>query len=192
LAEKTKTTNNRESGAKPLQAADLNLLVYDRALHPELFHRYASYRVEQGRYHAEIWITGLSHVVTVTCGRKSLTELLARENDTLPTRGVLTRFRLKGERDHEKRTPDGWGYLVSTQVETMDEALYKSVHHDLLRHTEKRGWFHAYEGWPGGELTPFTYIDHEARDREFHVHAFHAYPLERTLVKSQSIIELPD
>jgi hypothetical protein len=174
-----------------LQAADLHLFVFDRALHPELFQHFADYRVEQGCYAAEIWIIGLSHAVTVTTGARSLTELLSRESELLPTRGILSRFRLKGERDHEKRTADGWGYMVSTQVETMDEALYKSVHHDLLRHTEKRGWFQSYDAWGDGDLSPFTYIDHEARDREFHVHAFHAYPQERTLVKTQSIIELP-
>ena len=45
--------------------------------------------------------------------------------------------------------------------------------------------------WAYGDLVPFTYIDHEARDREFHVHAFHAFPQDRTLVKTQSIFELP-
>ncbi len=183
--------NNAAVGSSVLQATDLHLFVFDRALHPELFQHFADYRVEQGQYVAEIWIIGLSHAVTVTSGQHSLTELLARESDTLPTRGILSRFRLKGERDHERKTPDGWSYLVSTQVETMDEALYKSVHNDLLRHTEKRGWFQSYEAWAEGDLVPFTYIDYEARDREFHVHAFHAYPAERTLVKTQSIIELP-
>jgi hypothetical protein len=183
--------NHAAVGGAVLQAADLHLFVFDRALHPELFQHFADYRVEQGRYVAEIWIIGLSHAITVTSGQRSLTELLARESDVLPTRGVLSRFRLKGERDHERKTPDGWGYLVSTQVEIMDEALYKSVHHDLLRHTEKRGWFQPYECWAEGDLTPFTYIDYEARDREFHVHAFHAYPQDRTLIKTQSIIELP-
>ena len=183
--------HNTEVESPAVQAADLHLFAFDRSLHPELFRHYADYRVEQGRYHADIWIIGLSHVITVTSGHRSLTELLARESDVIPSRGVLSRFRLKGERDHERRTPDGWGYMVSTQVETMDEALYKSVHFDLLRHTERRGWFHAYEAWAEGELIPFTYIDHEARDSEFHVHAFHAYPQERTLVKTQSIIELP-
>jgi hypothetical protein len=183
--------SNAAVGGAVLQAADLHLFVFDRALHPELFQHFADYRVEQGRYVAEIWIIGLSHAITVTSGQRSLTELLARESDVLPTRGVLSRFRLKGERDHERKTPDGWGYMVSTQVEIMDEALYKSVHHDLLRHTEKRGWFQAYECWAEGDLTPFTYIDYEARDREFHVHAFHAYPQDRTLIKTQSIIELP-
>ncbi len=183
--------HNIQVGIPPVQAADLHLFAFDRPLHPELFRHYADYRVQQGRYHADIWVVGLSHVVTVTCGSQSLAELLAPDSELLPTRGVVSRFRLKGERDHERRTAEGWGYMVSTQIETMDEALYKSVHLDLLRHTERRGWFCGYEQWSDGELAPFTYIDHEARDAEFHVHAFHAYPHERTLVKTQSIIELP-
>jgi hypothetical protein len=186
-----KIIHNAELGSSELQAVDLHLFVFDRALHPELFTQFANFRVNQGKYHADIWILGLSHLVTVTSGSRCITELLARESDLLPTRGVLSRFRLKGERDHERKTPEGWSYMVSTQVETMDEALYKSVHFDLLRHTEKRGWFQSYEQWAEGDMVPFTYIDHEARDREFHVHAFHAYPQERTLVKTQSIIELP-
>ncbi len=186
-----KAANNTELVSLSLQAVDLHLFLFDRGLHPELFRHYADYRVEQGRYHADIWIVGLAHVLTVTTGQQSLTELLAHESDVLPSRGVLSRFRLKGERDHERRTPEGWGYMVSTQVETMDEALYKSVHRDLLRHAERRGWFHVYDGMTESELQPFSYVDHEARDAEFHVHAFHAYPLERTLVKTQSIIELP-
>lgn len=187
-----KTINRPEAEAAALQSVDLHLYAFDRALHPELFRHFANYRVEQGRYRADIWIVGLSHVVTVTTADKTLTELLARDSDIIPTRGVVTRFRLKGERDHEKRTPDGWGYMISTQVETMDDALYKSVHFDLLRHAERRGWFVAYEQWAeAGEMVPFSYLDHEARDSEFHIHAFHAYPHERTIVKTQSIIELP-
>lgn len=173
------------------QAVDLHLFLFDRPLHPELFQHYGDFRVAQGKYHADIWIVGLSHVVTLTCGHRSLTELVSPERETLPTRGVLSRFRLKGERDHEKRSADGWLYMVSSQVETMDEALYKSVHFDLQRHAGKRGWYHPHEEWADGDMVPFTHIDTEARDREFHVHAFHAYPQERTLIKTQSIIELP-
>lgn len=174
-----------------LQAVDLNFFVFDRPLHPELFPLYARHRVTQGRYHADVWIVGLSHVVTVTSGSRSLTELLAHDSELLPTRGVVARFRLKGERDQERRLADGWCHMVSTQVETMDQALYKSVHNDLLRHATKRGWFVTYDQWAESDLVPFSYIDHEARDAEFHVHAFHAFPLERTLVKTQSIFEIP-
>lgn len=174
-----------------IQAVDLHLFLYDRPLHPELFRHFADYRVRQGGYYADVWITGLSHVVTVTLGHRSLTELVGSDNEVLPTRGVLTRFRMKGERDAERRTADEWHYMVSSQVEIMDEPLYKSVHNDLVRHALKRGWYCTYERWAEGGLIPFTYIDYDARDREFHVHAFHAFPQERTIVKTQSIFELP-
>ena len=95
-----------------VQAVDLHLFLYDRPLHPELFRHYADYRVRQGRYHADVWITGLSHVITVTLGQRSVTELVCTDLEALPSRGVLTRFRMKGERDTERRTSEGWAVHV--------------------------------------------------------------------------------
>jgi Protein of unknown function DUF2617 len=180
-----------EPGSAVVQAADLNLYLYDRPLHPEMFRHFADYRVNQVRYHADIWFVGLGHVVTVTAGQRSLTELVHVEAENVPSRGVLTRFRMKGERDLERRSPEGWHYMVSSQVETMDEPLYKSVHFDLLKHAGKRGWLQSFESWGEGDMFPFSYIDHEAWDGEFHIHAFHTFPAERTVVKTQTIFELP-
>jgi hypothetical protein len=182
--------NRTDLGGKIVQANDLHLFLYDRPLHPELFRHYRDFRVAQGRYLADIWIVGLSHVVTLTLGQRTLTELLWVDSDLLPSRGGISRFRLTGERDQERRLPDGWCHLVSSQVETMDEPLYKSVHNDLLRHAARRGSFVAYDEWGDRDLLPFSYIDCEARDAEFHIYAFHAFPQERTLVKTQSIFEV--
>lgn len=179
-----------ELGSIAQQAVDLHLFLFDRPLHPELFRHYADFRVEQGRYHADVCVIGLSHVVTITTGNRSLTELVSTDSEVLPARGLVTRFRLKGERDHERECPNGWMYMVSSQVETMEEHLYKSVHQDLRRHGSKRGWFHEFEQWAEGDLVPFTHIDHEARDSELHVYAYHAFPHERTIVKTQSIFEM--
>jgi len=179
-----------ELGSRVVQASDLHLFLFDRPLHPELFRHYRTFRVSQARYHADIWIVGLSHVVTVTSESRSITELVALESENLPSRGVLTRFRMKGERDLEREDDNGWQYLVSTQVETMEEPLYKSVHRDLIKHARARQGFVEYDQWAEGDLTPFSYIDYEARDREFHVHAFHAFPHENTVIKTQSIFDL--
>lgn len=180
-----------EATAPTQAAADLHLYLYDRPLHPELFRHYADYRVNQVRYHADIWFVGLSHVVTVTAGQRSLTEVITANVDVLPSRGVLTRFRMKGERDLERKSPEGWHYMISSQVETMDEPLYKSVHNDLIKHATKRGWLSVFDQWADGDLAPFSYLDHEAWDGQFHIHAFHAFPAERTIVKTQTIFELP-
>jgi hypothetical protein len=179
-----------ELGSVAPAAADLSLYLFDRGLHPELFRHFADYRVTQGRYYADVWIVGLSHVVTVSCGSRSMTELIAVESDLIPTRGILSRFRFKGERDFERDGPEGWRYLVSSQIEQMEEPLYKSVHTDLVRHGARRGRFVMYEHWADGELSPFSLVEHEARDGEFHVYAYHAFPHERTLVKTQTIFEI--
>lgn len=186
-------TNATTDGLVLPQAADLHLFVMDRPVHPELFRHFADYRVRQTRYHADLWLTGLSHVVTVHTGDVSLTEIIALDNELLPAHGIVTRFRMKGERDLEKVTPAGWNYMVSTQVELMEEPLYKSVHQDLLAHALKRGTAVVFDQWAmEGDVAPFSYLDTEARDSEFHIHAFHAFPAERTIVKTQTILELPN
>lgn len=177
-------------GGTANQTADLSLYLYERPLHPELFRHYADYQVKQGRYVAEVWVVGLSHVVTITSGGRTLTEVVARESELLPQRGLITRFKLKGERDHERRCPNGYMYMVSSQVETMEDHLYKSVHHDLVRHAGKRGWFNEFDEWREGGMAPFSHIEHEARDAELHVYAYHAFPAERTIIKTQSIFEI--
>ena len=98
--------NKMELGSVAQQSADLHLFLFDRPLHPELFRHYSDHRVSQARYHADIWIIGLGHVVTITSGQRTLTELISADSDLVPTRGVLTRFRLKGERDHDKAERD--------------------------------------------------------------------------------------
>lgn len=178
-------------GSAVQQSVDLHLFLFDRPLHPELFRLHGKYRVSQGRYHADIWIVGLGHVVTISIGNSSLVEAVLNDSDVVPTRGVLTRFKMKGERDLDRTSPDGWHYMVSSQVETMEEPLYKSVHWDLLKHAAKRGCLCTYDSPADGDMTPFSYIDYEARDSEFHVHAFHAFPVDRTVVKTQTIIEVP-
>lgn len=178
-----------ELGSVAQQVVDLNLFLFDRPVHPELFRHYADYRVQQGRYHADIWIIGLSHVITVTSENQSITQLTSNESELLPQRGLITRFRLKGERDHDRKCPNGWNYMVSSQVEVMNEHLYKSVHGDLERHAHKRGWIYRFDQWAEGDLVPFTYISHEARDKELHIYAYHAFPAECTIVKTQSIFE---
>jgi hypothetical protein len=60
----------------------------------------------------------------------------------------------------------------------------------MVRYARTRGVFHSFDDWEHEGLAPFTFLDFEAREREFHVHAFHAFPDELTLLKTQSIVEL--
>ncbi|MFQ5589873.1 MAG: DUF2617 family protein [Phycisphaerae bacterium] len=169
---------------------DLQFCLYNRAIHPELLNIDRVKRVEQARYHAEIWIAGLTHAVTVQCGDQVLTELIADDTELLPKSGLAASFRFRGERDHTQSFADDVRYILSTQVERMTPQLFPATHRDYVHFAHNRGLFVSFDDWAVDDLAPFSFVDFDARDHEFHVHAFHAYPGELTLLKTQSIFEI--
>lgn len=182
--------NRLELGQVPQQIDDLHFFLYHRALHPELFNIQQVRHLRQKRYGAEIWVVGLSHVVMVQANNQVITELTGSDSEILPKMGLVTRFRFRGEKDHTQSFEDGMQYILSSQVERMTPNLFAASHRDLLRHAGKRGILCTFPEWSSGDLEPFTFIDYEARERELHISAFHAFPDELTLLKTQSIIEM--
>ena len=182
--------NHVELGQTQQRIDDLHFFLYHRALHPELFHIHHVRQLSQKRYTAEIWVTGLSHIVMVMAKDQVITELTASDSDMLPKVGLMTRFRFRGEKDHSQGFDRGMQYIMSSQVERMTPNLFAASHRDLIRYACKRGILCTFPDWAEGELEPFTFIDYECRDAELHVHAFHAFPGESTLLKTQSIFEL--
>lgn len=179
-----------EQGQVKQRVDDLQFYLYQRALHPELFRINQVKRVEQRRYTAEIWIVGLAHVVTVQYGKGILTELITDEAEVLPKAGLATSFPFRGERDHAQSFGDEMRYILSCQVERMTPNLFPSSHRDLMKYAQKRGLFMMFDEWRTEGIAPFTFVDFEAREHEFHVHAFHAFPEASTLLKTQSIFEV--
>ena len=172
----------------------LGFKLYSRALHPELFEIYHKHRIVQPAFEGEIWITGCSHVTRFSVGEHHLTELMAEEGDLLPDRGLEAEFRLRGirgEKQHEHVLGGNLRYLMTCHVEIMSEKLYTQVHHDLARAATKHGLFVPFPLWRTNGLTPFTYLDYQTRADSLHVFAYHAFPDALTVVKSQSIFEIP-
>ena len=86
---------------------------------------------------------------------------------------------------------DGMHYILSTKVERMNRNLFYASHRDLLNYARSRGMVVTFEEWTEEEnLVPFSFIDWELRDREMHVQAFHVYPADYTILKTQSIFEV--
>ncbi|MFQ5414551.1 MAG: DUF2617 family protein [Phycisphaerae bacterium] len=179
-----------EKGQIKQRVEELQFCLYQRAIHPELFRIDRVKRFEQRRYQAEVWIVGLAHVVSLQYGDQILTELITDDAELLPKMGLAASFRFRGERDHAQTFRDGLKYILSTQVERLTPQLFPATHRDYVHHARDRGMFLPFEEWTSDGLAPFTFIDCDARDHEFHVHAFHAFPEELTLLKTQSIIEI--
>jgi len=181
---------NVERGKLRQTVEELQFCLYQRALHPELFHIDRVKRVTQARYSAEIWVTGLAHVVTIQSGDQILTEVITEPNELLPKTGLATSFRFRGERDHAQAFGDGMRYILSTQVERLTPQLFPATHRDYVHYAQDRGIYVPFDQWASDGLSPFTFVDFDARDHEFHVHAYHAFPEDLTLLKTQSIFEV--
>lgn len=176
---------------KPKQRVEeLQFCLYQRPIHPELFHIHRVRKIERARYSAEIWVVGLAHVVMVQTGNQVLTELISDDPEMLPKGGLAASFRFRGERDHSQSFGDGVNYILSTQVERMTPQLFPATHRDYVHYAEHRELFFSFPEWADDGPEPFTHIDFDARDHELHVHAFHAFPEELTLLKTQSIFEV--
>ncbi len=168
----------------------LRFYLYDRPLHPELFDIYHDHQILKNGYEVQIWVTGCSHVIGFYRPGMSLVEVTADSDTELPQRGLLLELPFRGERDHECKRAEGINYMMNFQVETMSPGVYAKTHHDLARQGSHHGLFVPFPMWMANSLTPFTYIDYEARPNELHVFAFHAFPENLTIVKTQSIFEL--
>ena len=179
-----------ERGRTKQRVDDLHFCLYQRAIHPEFFHIHRVKRVEQARYAAEVWVVGLAHVVTLQYGDQILTELITDDSELLPKAGLATSFRFRGERDHAQSFNKGLKYILSTQVERLTPQLFPATHRDYVHYAQNRGIYVPFKEWEHEGLLPFSFIDFDARDHEFHVHAFHAFPEELTLLKTQSIFEI--
>jgi hypothetical protein len=173
------------------RVSELQFLVYARPLHPELFDIYHDHRIAKGPYEAQVWITGVSHLISFHHAETTLTELLAETGTMLPKRGLLAAMPVRGEKDHEATHANGVRYMASFQVERMSPALFTKVHEELADQGAGSGLFVPFPEWTSNTLMPFTYLEYEARADLFHVFAYHAFPDELTFIKTQSVFELP-
>jgi hypothetical protein len=179
-----------ESPKTNVAVGELTFSLFQRALHPELFNIYGRRHLKTEQYEVVVWATGCSHVVSVFAGDVCLTELISPNSELLPKRGLIERFQFRGQRTHKCTLSRGLSYMTDFQVEKMSANLYRQSHLDLQRFARNRGMFITFPEYISGGLEPFSYIDFEARRYELHIHAFHAFPDQVTIIKTQSLFDL--
>ncbi len=172
-----------------LAVSELAFSLYQRPLHPELFTIHAKRHLKTQGYETTIWCTGSSHVISVYTRDLCLTELISVPGQLLPKRGLIERFQFRGQRNHKCTLSRGLSYMTDFQVEKMSANLYRQSHLDLQRFARNRGLFVNFPKSAVDGLEPFSYIDFEARKEELHLHTFHAFPDQVTIIKTQSLFD---
>ena len=172
-----------------LSVSELTFSLFQRPLHPELFNIYTKRHLKTEKYETLIWATGCAHLVSVFVGNKILTEVICAPQQMLPKNGLIERFHFRGQKKHKYTIGQGLHYMTDFQIEKMSSTLYHQSHKDLARFARNRGIFVRFPKLAVAGLEPFSYIDFEARRDELHIHAFHAYPDQVTIIKTQSLFD---
>jgi hypothetical protein len=171
--------------------AELMFQVYGRALHPELFEIFATRVVSRGDYEATIRITSAGHVVAWRYRGLTLTEVACSASHPLPQKRRLLHYRLKGQRSDELECRGGVRYEMNFQLEPVRPEVFWTFQKELSTDGIRQGMLHRFDSSGRMALGALSYVNVEARNRSLIIQAFHTFPDDYAIVKSQSLFVVP-
>jgi hypothetical protein len=175
---------------KQRRSGGLTLLLYQRTLHPELFKILATEQVSRRAYDADVWLVEGGHVISLTTGKNTLSEVIVTKNEPLTDRGLIQSIPCRGEKYHEETYGGNIKYMISTQEEQLTATLYDATKHEIASYAKKRELMIAETpaGPDGG--ASLSVLDIERRSHELLVQSFHLFDDNLMVIKTQSIIEV--
>jgi hypothetical protein len=173
------------------KVAELAFQLYGRPLHPELFQVFETCTIERGEYIAKIDITSAGHVVTWRYAGLTLTEVAASAQQPLPKTRRLLSYNLRGQRSDHVECRGGASYQMSFQLEPTEPAVFWTFQQALAVEGKRQGMLHRFDSSGRMALGALSYVNFEARNRSLLVQAFHTFPDDYAIVKSQSLFQLP-
>ncbi len=171
------------------RVADLVFQLYGKPLHPELFDILASRTVRRDDWELTVRITRTGHAVHWHNRDVCLTEVAAAVEQELPQGRRLLSYRLRGEHSGTLACAHGVHYQTTFQVEVLPPEIFAHVHEEILADGDKRGLLHHFQPHHRLALAPLGLVAVESRAGCLFLSAFHTFPEEHTVVKSQSLIE---
>lgn len=174
--------------AKQLSTQSYQVVLYNRALHPELFDLKDRRVATHGRYELESWIMPGNHVLRFGYAGSCLSELVIDREDNLPSAGAVAAFPCAGEHDYEHPFPaEKLNYLSTVQTETLSENLYLATHREMTEHARESGSLAlAWDSEAGPNL---SIIDVQTMAREVHIQAYHLVAQGGFVLRTQTIFE---
>jgi hypothetical protein len=169
--------------------SELIFQLYGRPLHPELFDILAVRHLRRPEYELTVRITRTGHVITWEDRDVCLSEVACAADQPLPQGRRLLSYRLRGEHSGNIACAHGISYQMAFQVETLPPEIFLHVHDEILADGHKRGLLHNFQPNHRLALAPLGLIMIEAQAHCLLLSAFHTFPSENTVVKSQSLIE---
>lgn len=163
-------------------------ILYERALHPELFPMKGRRVVRHNGYEFEAWLLPGGHILRFEFGTMCASELVTDQEDNLPESGVVTAFFCAGEREYEYQfEKDQVTYMASVQTETLSENLYAATYEEMIEHArETESMIHEWTDDVGPCL---SVLDLQRFSREIHAQSYHLLARGGVVLRTQTLFE---
>jgi hypothetical protein len=173
-----------------LRVGDLAFQVYGRALHPDWFSIRAHQRVNHTGWEADVRVVDGGHAIVWGSGSTRLTEVLVSGDVALPEAGLLYHSRVRHERSVDLRPADRVHYQTCFEVERLDAELFAHLSDEFALEPVRGGILFRHQ--TGNRLAPtaLSLIHINSRIKGLSIQAFHTFPEERAIVRTQSLFEV--
>lgn len=175
-------------GHKSSNTQVFHLMVYRRALHPELFELYGRRSFRHGDYEVECWISQASHCVRFLFEDETMNEVVIENGDHLPELGLAHALPCLGEKDFELEPINRVGYVTTVQTELLTENLFMATYREM------RDFAHETDAlsheWRDDGVVSMSMLDMQKYKREFHIQSYHLLGATGFVLRTQSIFEI--
>ena len=172
------------------QVTDLYFQLFDRPIHPELIDSLESRHFEHDGYRLALHLTPAGHIFQWRRENLTLAEVLAIQTHPLPEYRQLFTHRVGGERTERFLPSEDVCYQTCFQVEWLAPQIFCHLHDELRHDGETGGVLYLLRPHDRLGLSPLSYLDLQARPGSLIIHAYHTYPDEFAIVKTQTLIEV--
>jgi len=164
------------------------LVLYNRALHPELFQLKGRKVITHGSYELEAWVMPGQHLLRFGYRSLCLTELVTDQDRSVPSQGIVTAFLCPSEKDYEHTFPtDQVNYMTTVTTETLSQNLYQSTYEELLD-LARRNQALAHR-WTDEAGKCLSVIETQRMTKEVHVQTYHMNASNGLVLRTQTIFE---
>ncbi|MEI7767456.1 MAG: hypothetical protein WCJ97_08475 [Phycisphaerae bacterium] len=176
--------------SKKPRSAGLNVLVYDRALHPELFAADARRSRLYGNMDVTVQLlTGGGHLIAVTRRNATVTEVAGFGIKTTPEHGLIEKIPCKGDKQFDKQLAETFQYYLALNEEHITDALVDTSEAELLRIAAEQDGLSYTKRNELGAIEYMGVVVCQFHRRNMHIEAFHLLGEARVMIRSQSIFE---
>ncbi|RPI89999.1 MAG: DUF2617 family protein [Planctomycetaceae bacterium] len=176
-----------------LARPDVGTLVFrlfGRPVHPELVSVCARNSIRHAKWQGDLAICHAGHMITFHHRQGMLCEIATNNETPLPKGCQVISRRLRGCRNESVEHDAGILYHVSYQVEHLEPEVFLNLHEELMIDSARAYVAHQFPS--SSRLAPcaLSLIQTEVRSNSLLVHAFHTFPDNCAVVKTQSLFEI--